>query len=237
MSNDRIVFTESMKLADLIGMNWKLLNVLSRLGIGLGFGENTISEVCERQGIDVQAFQLICSIYTYDDYVPSAEKLSGADPLTIVAYLHNSHSFYLDKEFASLENNISAMVESCGLAQKKIVEKFFADYKSQVVNHFSYEEDVVFPYVRALFSGGSSEGYSIEQFEENHSDIDAALSDLKNIVMKYLPDTCDTVLRNEVLYRIFRLEEDLAKHTIIEDSVLIPIVNRMEGKSSKYQQA
>lgn len=237
MSNDRIVFSESMKLADLIGMNWKLLNVLSRLGIGLGFGENTISEVCQRQGIDVQAFHLICSIYTYDGYVPSAEMLSGADPLTIVTYLHNSHSFYLDKEFASLENNIAAMVSSCDLAQKKVVARFFADYKSQVVNHFSYEENVVFPYVRALVSGESGEGYSIEQFEENHSDIDGALSDLKNIVMKYLPDTCDTVLRNEVLYRIFRLEEDLAKHTIIEDSVLIPIVNRIEVEFSNRHQA
>ena len=47
--------------------------------------------------------------------------------------------------------------------------------------------------------------------------------------MKYLPDTCDTVLRNDVLYRIYRLDEDLAKHTIIEDRVLIPIVNKMEA--------
>ena len=48
--------------------------------------------------------------------------------------------------------------------------------------------------------------------------------------MKYLPETCDTVLRNEVLYRIYRLEEDLLKHTAIEDNVLIPIVNRMEER-------
>lgn len=222
-----------MKLADLIGMNWKLLNVLSRLGIGLGFGENKISEVCERQGIDLMAFQLICSIYTYEDYVPSAEMLAGADPLTIVSYLHNSHSFYLDKEFVSLENNINAMLDSCDAKQKDIVAKFFANYKKQVVNHFAYEENTVFPYVRALVAGENRQGYSIEQFEENHSDIDGALSDLKNIIMKYLPDTCDTILRNEVLYRIFRLEDDLASHTVIEDMVLIPIVNRIEGESSE----
>lgn len=34
----RIVFSESMKLADLIDVNFKLLNVLSRMGISLGFG-------------------------------------------------------------------------------------------------------------------------------------------------------------------------------------------------------
>jgi len=226
----RMVFSESMKLADLIDVNFKLLNVLSRLDISLGFGENTIKEVCERQKIDLNSFLLICNIYTYDSYIPSSDLLAGADPVTIVEYLHNSHAFYLDKEFVGMENNLTAMVEPCDGRQKKIVAKFFADYKAQVENHFAYEESVVFPYVRSLVQGGHEESYSIEQFEENHSNIDETLNDLKNIVMKYLPETCDTVLRNEVLYRIYRLEEDLLKHTAIEDNVLIPIVNRMEER-------
>lgn len=225
---ERIVFSESMKLADLIGVNWHLLNVLSRLGISLGFGENTIREVCAGQGININSFLIICNVYTYDDYLPSAELMSGADTDTIVDYLHNSHSFYIDREFVTLEQNIKAMVEPCDEKQKKIVARFFDDYKAQVRNHFAYEESVVFPYVRSLKSGESHEGYTIEQFEENHSNIDETLNDLKNIVMKYLPETCDTVLRNEVLYQLFRLEEDLLKHTVVEDNVLIPLVNRIE---------
>ena len=59
-----MVFSESMKLADLIDVNFKLLNVLSRLGISLGFGENTIREMCDRQGIDLNSFLLICNVYT-----------------------------------------------------------------------------------------------------------------------------------------------------------------------------
>lgn len=232
MSTDkeRIVFSETMKLADLIEVNYQLINVLSRMGIGLGFGELSISEVCRRQRIDASSFLLICDVYTYDDFLPSKEMLASADPATIVDYLHNSHSFYVIKEFSSLEKNIRAMIEHCDDKQKKIVEKFFMGYKRQVENHFAYEETVVFPYVRALIKGERQESYSIEQFEENHSNIDETLNDLKNIVMKYLPETCDTVLRNEVLYRLFRLEDDLAKHTIIEDTVLIPVVNKLEEK-------
>lgn len=225
---ERTIFSATMKLADLIDLNCNLLNVLSRLGIGLGFGENTISEVCARQGINLNSFLLICNVYTYDDYVPSAELLSGADPITIVDYLHNSHAFYVDKEFVALEESLNAMVQPCDDRQKKIVAKFFADYKAQVSNHFAYEERVVFPYVRSLKDNKGQRAYSIEQFEENHSNIDETLHDLKNIVMKYLPETCDTVLRNEVLYRIYLLDEDLEKHTIIEDTVLIPLVNKME---------
>lgn len=227
--SEKVLFSGSMKLADLIDLNWKLLNVLSRLDIGLGFGENTISEVCERQKINVNSFLLICNIYTYGDYVPSSELIAGADPLTIVDYLHNSHSFYINKEFPALEKNINEMVNSCDELQKKIVAKFFADYKRQVENHFAYEEQVVFPYVRSLSAKDELQAYSIEQFEENHSNIDETLHDLKNIVMKYLPETCNTVLRNEVLYSIYSLEEDLERHTVIEDAVLIPMVNKMEG--------
>lgn len=227
---NRIVFSETMKLADLVDVNFKLLNVLSRLDISLGFGENTIKEVCERQGINLNSFLLICNMYTYDSYIPSSDLLSGADPLTIVNYLHNSHAFYLNREFTSLKNNLSAMVEPCDEMQKKIVERFFSDYRTQVERHFEYEEAVVFPYVKSLIVGSSHESYSIEQFEENHSNIDETLNDLKNIVMKYLPETCDTVLRNEVLYKIYRLEEDLLKHTLIEDRVLIPLVNKLEEK-------
>lgn len=226
----RIVFSESMKLADLIDVNFKLLNVLSRMGISLGFGENTIMEVCERQGIDLKSFLLICNLYTYDGYMPSAELMSGADPATIVDYLHNSHSFYMQKEFAGLEEELKAMVEPCDATQKKIVARFFTDYKTQVKNHFDYEEEVVFPYIRALMSGQRHQSYSIDQFEDNHSNIDETLNDLKNIVMKYLPDTCDTVLRNQVLYRIYRLGEDLLKHTLIEDNVLIPMINKIEER-------
>lgn len=226
----RIVFSESMKLADLIDVNFKLLNVLSRMGISLGFGENTIMEVCERQGIDLKSFLLICNLYTYDGYMPSAELMSGADPATIVDYLHNSHSFYMQKEFAGLEEELKAMVEPCDATQKKIVARFFADYKTLVKNHFDYEEEVVFPYIRALMSGQRHQSYSIDQFEDNHSNIDETLNDLKNIVMKYLPDTCDTVLRNQVLYRIYRLGEDLLKHTLIEDNVLIPMINKIEER-------
>lgn len=224
----RIVFSESMKIADLIDVNFKLLNVLSRLDINLGFGENTIMEVCVRQGIDLNSFLLICNVYTYDGYIPSVELMSGADPATIVDYLHNSHSFYLLKEFKALEEELKAMVEPCDATQKKVVARFFSDYKAQVENHFEYEESVVFPYIRALMAGQRYASYSIEQFEENHSNIDETLNDLKNIVMKYLPDTCDTVLRNQVLYRIYRLGEDLLKHTLIEDNILIPMVNKIE---------
>ena len=223
----------SMKLADLIELNYKLLDVLSRLGIGLGFGEHTIAEACSVSGISESSFLLICNEYTFDGYVPAPELLASGNAEDIMRYLHNSHIYYMDREMAHLRSSLESLLVPVDTAQKMVVEKFFSDYKAEVKNHFDYEEDVVFPYVDALLEGKNRNGYSIVQFEENHSNIDEKLNDLKNIVMKYLPEVCDPLLRNDVLYHFFYLEEDLHHHTLIEDNVLVPMVDLLERKSGK----
>ena len=184
------MITPSMKLADLIELNYRLLDVMSRLGVGLGFGEHTIADACRNCGISESSFLLICNEYACNGYVPSGELLASASVADIMKYLHNSHIHYMDSEMETLR--------------------------------------LSFPYVEALLAGKSGNGYSIAQFEENHSNIDEKLNDLKNIVMKYLPDVCDPLLRNRVLYHIFCLEEDLHHHTLIEDNVLVPMVDLME---------
>ena len=217
----------------------------------LGFGEITIGEACLRHSLDVNSFLLVCNVYTYDDYVPSDELLSAGSPADIVKYLHNSHVFYLEHELTDLERALEQLVAPCDVKQKLIIDRFFSEYKKEVENHFAYEESVVFPYIDAFnhfayeesvvfpyidaFSGGmgDEEGYSIEQFEENHSNIDEKLGDLKNIVMKYLPEVCDTVQRNNVLFHICYLEEDLDKHTLIENNVLIPMMTRLEENEKR----
>ena len=55
------------------------------------------------------------------------------------------------------------------------------------------------------------------------------LEDLKNLVMKYLPPVCDQQDTYKALFYIFSLEEDLEKHTVVEDEILVPIVNRLES--------
>ncbi len=218
-----------MKLAELIEMNHNLLEVLSRLGIGLGFGERTVAEACAEHGINVSSFLLICNEYTFDNYVPAADLIASAELKDIVGYLHNSHLSYLQDAMSVLEGYLIRLIAPTDEGQKKIVRKFFMDYKREVEIHFDYEENTVFPYVNALLAGGRQPGYSIETFEENHSNIDEKLSDLKNIVMKYLPASCDRSLRNKALFVIFYLEEDLCRHTLIENDILVPMVNILES--------
>ena len=221
---------KNMKMADLLGADYRLLTVIYRLGIKLGFGEKTVEETCRESGVNCDTFLLIANVYATEGYVPTTEMMTAASAIDLVRYLHASHSYYLDHEIQDLSRIFEDLLRPCAPMQRDVIMRFFDGYRKEVENHFAYEEDIVFPYVRSVAGGQRVEGYSMETFEENHNNIDEKLNDLRNIVMKYLPPVCDTVTAIKALSRLCTLEADLEKHTLIENSILIPMVNRLEGK-------
>ena len=84
----RLLFSPGMKLADLVESNYELLVVLARMGIPLGFGESSVSEICRRHGIAVDLFLLICRIYSSDVLTLPYEQLSPDDLGGVLNYLH-----------------------------------------------------------------------------------------------------------------------------------------------------
>ena len=73
----------------------------------------------------------------------------------------------------------------------------------------------------------------IDSYAEEHSDIESKLFDLKNILIKYLPESKDSYLRNQVLNALFKLENDLNDHSRIENMVLVPMISVMENELLK----
>lgn len=221
--------TPGMKLADLVDLDHNLLSVMSRMGVGLGFGEHTIEEACRLHGVNTDSFLLVCDIYHYDAGKLPAELMSRADVGDIVRYLRNSHRDYTNVSLKNLSSSLSVLMESYDDKTRRMIGRFFGDYEREVQNHFAYEEFTVIPYVESVIAGMPEGGYSIGQFRENHSNIDEKLGDLKNLVMKYLPEMSDQDLRYDVLHQIYHLEKDLAKHTSVEEDVLIPLVKKLES--------
>ena len=102
-------------------------------------------------------------------------------------------------------------------------------------NHFRYEEEVVFPYIESLIKEHGCKGkrYNIGQFEHNHSNINEKLNDLKNIITKYLNEEYSSPLSFELLADIYSVEKDLCKHSLIENRLLIPLVEKMEKSNEQ----
>ncbi|MDE5639317.1 MAG: hemerythrin domain-containing protein, partial [Odoribacter sp.] len=205
---DSFLFTTRMKLADLIHTDYKLLLLLPRFGLNLGFGDKSVEECCRQHHISEKLFVMICNVYAFSHYLPGEEELNQVDINQLLLYLKKSHSYYLDNRILTIQSQLADISENEGTQQKKILNRFFEEYKNEVIHHFEYEEKIVFPYISEMKTGINQDGYSIEIFEQNHSNIEDKLNDLKNIVIKYLPETALLLEKTNMLFNIFSLEED-----------------------------
>jgi regulator of cell morphogenesis and NO signaling len=80
-------------------------------------------------------------------------------------------------------------------------------------------------------SSASLADYSVIDYKHHHDNIDDKLADIKGLIIKYLPFEDKNNLRRKLLNCLFDLEHDLKIHTLIEDTVLIPLVEKFEGKT------
>ena len=222
-SSDPRILSPAMKMADLMDLRPSLPGVLARMGIPFGFGEETVEEVCRKQDVDPETFLLICSVYAVDGYVPTKERLKKADLRDVLKYLRQSHAYYMDVALKELADALKTLTEPCGEKHKRIIRQFFSEYKDELAKHFEYEEKTVFPYAEAILHHGR---LTDDDYGENHSHMEEKLADLKSLVMKYLPPECGQQDICRALSCIYSLQEDIARHILVEDGVLVPIVNR-----------
>lgn len=220
----------AMKMADLLDLSFSVLGVFSRFGMSFGFGEATVKEVCDAVGVDPETFLIICKVYAFDGYRPSKEQMDGASLEDIVRYLRLSHTYYMESVVPELAQALETMIAPCEEMRKKIIWKFFTDYKEELARHFEYEEKTVFPYVEAMIDSREREPYSIGEYEKNHSNVEEKLDDLKKLIFMYMPPQCSHPDAFQVLFYISCLESDLERHTFIENSILVPVVSKMEDE-------
>lgn len=222
-------FTENTKMAELVISNPTLMLTLSRFGIELGFGDQNVKEVCEKAKVSPSFFLLICNIYSNPEFIPSKDDIKSVEANAILAYLSESHKYYLKERLPHIESHLKRIVEACPARYGNTINRFFNEYKDEVENHFKYEEEVVFPYIKSLCNNALNPNFSIREFESNHSNIEDKLNDLMNILIKYLPANIFPKERIEISLDIMEVTSDLSCHTLVEERVLVPFVEMMEG--------
>lgn len=223
-----LIFSENTKMAELVISNPKLMLTLSRFGIELGFGDHSVKEVCEKSNVHSSFFLLICNLYSNHNFFPSKDDLNTVDTNTILAYLSTSHRYYVEERIPHIEHHLDRIVEACPEKFGNTIKRFFKEYKNEVISHFQYEEEIVFPYINSLNDNVSRESFSIDEFKSNHSNIEDKLIDLMNILIKYFPADILPKERIEISLDIMDLSSDLNRHTLVEERVLVPFVELLE---------
>lgn len=243
------LYKETDILSALITAQPQLLLTLSHFGIPMGFGDKTIAQVCAEHGIDPQFFLLICEVYSNGDYIPSQATLRATPMEGLVPYLLRSHDYYLNRRLPHIGHHLEKIADMLPSRAGKAIKQFFNAYIEEVREHFAHEEKIVYPHISNLI-GGKSDGFKIKDFLVSHGNLEDKLSDLVQIIFKYLPDCSRAVQSSssmegtangdnttnddaiDMIFDILQLSHDLRKHAIIEDKILGPYVKQLE-KSAK----
>ena len=225
-------YEETDRMSDLICNNYPMLLVLSRFGLSLGFGDRTIREVCQNNGVDVTTFLTVVNLLVTDEpelFTVTHKQLSVE---ALVNYLHRSHDYFLDFRLPAIRRKLIEAIDCSHSDIAFAIIRFFDEYVAEVRKHMMYEEDTVFPYVRLLLSGEVDAHYNISVFQKQHNQVEAKLTELKNIIIKYYPAGGSNEL-NSVLFDIFSCAQDLASHNYIEDHLFIPVITEIETEYMK----
>jgi hypothetical protein len=230
MQNITIVFKKSMKMSELIDADYRLLLLLNKLNISLGFGEKSVDAVCKENGFDTDCFLFLAN-YQSNKSITNIEDTFRALPLEpFLQYLKTSHSYFLEKRLPNIRRKLELVFADSDKGLQHVVLDFFDNYTQEVGEHMQYEDNTVFPYVRLLMQESKEDKYSINIFEKRHNDIEGKMNDLKQILLKYVPGTTDQMLMVNILTELYMSEEELEAHTFIEDSLVIPKVKEMEKR-------
>ena len=214
------------KMISLIADNYNLLESLGRFGINLGFGDKTVREVCNDQGVDTFTFLLIVN-FSINGYKVMDDDDRISIP-TLLHYLKASHEYFLDFQLTNIRKELKeALDENDNLA--RLIMKMYDSCAHEIRSHMKYEEQTVFPYVDKLLRKEDVGDYDIDTFSKHHSEVTSQLRELKNVIIKYLPS--DTQRNNRlttVLYDLYKNEEWLGLHSEMEDHIFVPAIRRIE---------
>lgn len=232
-SNTPPHLSPKMKMADAINQYHSLLTVLPRLGISLGFGEKSIGQLCAEHHVSEALFMLISRVYCQDDYFPTATELQQCRMSDILQYLTCSHKDYLENKLPHIEHHLNALLEPMDKKYSTLITNFYAEFRKEMEKHFRYEEEVLFPYLRQILSeqeAAESATYQKSTFHQQHDDIEDTLNDLSNLLLKYIPAEISPVERVDMLLDMYALSNDIAKHSMMEDRILLPYIQLLESK-------
>lgn len=224
MKSSAKIFTAKDSVIDLINEDYNILPILSRFSIPLGFGNKSINDVCDEASINTNIFLLVVNFILSGKIDKTV--LHSISPINIVEFLHNSHDYFLIYKFPHIRQNLLNALEDNYSTVNPMIVRFFDEYVNQAKEHFAYEENTVFPYIKALLSGEKS-AYNIGVFQRNHDKINEKLSDLKNVILKYYTTSIPNKMY-DVLVDLYNCEQDIDSHSIIENEILIPMVANLE---------
>lgn len=229
--NRNIEHKPTDKMSELVKNNSALILVMGRFGISLGFGDQSVRDVCRLHHVDENTFLEVINFVSNKKYNYESISLTS-----LIGYLKQAHEYYLNFNLPNIRRKLIEAIDCSGEDKlAMLILKFYDEYVTEVRKHMEYENKVVFNYVERLSEGFLNRKFNISAFSGKHSPIGLKLKELKDIIIRYYPEK-NNYLLNQVLMDIIQCEQDLTSHCMIEDQLFVPAVTLVEQQLKKSVQ-
>ena len=230
-------YKETDRMGDIICDDYRILQVISRFGLTLGFGDHTVSETCLAAGVDAPTFLAVVNFIRSNGRTSNLSDIVESLSLTaLMNYLRRSHDYFVKFRLPAIRRKLIEAIDCSARNQIAfLILKFYDEFASEVGRHMDYEDKHIHTYVTDLMKGvKTSPDVNIHklphQHHDNHAQLEKSLSELKSIIIKYYPTDSNAQLLNDVLIDLFMTEEDLFSHCHLEDTLFLEAVVRLEDE-------
>ena len=223
------MYKSTDKICDLMAHEEDAIQIISRFGLEMGVGDQTIEEVCLAHDVHTPTF---LSIVNYKVFHQRAIP-DDIDVPTLQHYLHNAHAYFLDFRLPRLRN---ALVEAIMPADPStkipgLILRCYDEFVDEIRTHIEHENEGLF-----------------DEHEHDDQRITDKLTEIKNLIIKYYPSeennkskiinhqSSITYLLISVMSDLWHTEQDFADHCAIEDDILRPALTKQESHSHRRHQ-
>lgn len=221
-----------MKMSELILENPALLLLMEHFELDFIVHDKSVKQICGENGINQNVFIFVANLYN-GFHSQEIKNFESEDLACIIKFLKNSHNYYENEKYPEIKSMIEQLYQKNDSPEIKLIGRFFDEYFEEVKEHLSYENKTAFPYFNKLLGSDTKQGdknFSVNEYSDHHSDIESKLNDLKELLLKHIPVRNDRALRRKIIVSLFELEYDLFVHSMIEETILIPLIARLEKK-------
>ena len=210
----RVMYKATDKICDLMSREEDAIHVISRFGLTMGVGEQTIAEACASNDVHTSTFLAVINYKVYKQRALPAD----IDIATLQRYLRNAHTYFLDFRLPYLRRSLIEAIIPADPSSKipMLILRCYDEFAEEIRTHIEHENAGMFE-------------------EHTHDDqrITDKLSEIKNLIIKYYPS--DQTMQNgsvtytliSVMSDLWHTEQDFADNCAIEDDILRPALSSL----------
>ncbi len=202
------------KICDLMSHEEDAIQIISRFGLEMGVGEQTIEQACAEYRVHTPTFLAIVNYKVFRQKALPAD----IDIPTLQRYLKNAHTYFLDFRLPRLRLSLIDAIFPAGTESKisHLILRCYDEFANEIRIHIEHENEGLY-----------------EEHEHDDQRITDKLTEIKNLIIKYFPGSSNALIC--VMSDLWHTERDFADHCSIEDDILRPALTKKQAHGRVHQ--